>query len=287
VIEPYLITAFTVAVVPFLPTEPVLLGMGVLAASGDASLVAVILVAALGCSISDHMLYAATRFTSGGTTNVLVRGKFGRTVLAWLDRNVTRWGPSLLVAGRWLPAGGTVGALLAGLLRWPLRRFTPISVIGSLLWSTYAVLLGYAGGAITGQPIVGLLCSLALALLAALAVRFFLGRHTTPADAEGTLAGLIVPDDAASLVDPDAPASLVVPDDAASLVVPDDVASLVIPLAVPDAVTALAVDMVVPDNAAALADDAPVLASRTPTSEPTTHFVIADLQSVAVVMASD
>jgi membrane protein DedA with SNARE-associated domain len=186
VIATYLLTAFVVALVPFLPTEPVLVGLGVLAATGEASLPAIIAVAAIGCALSDHMLYAVTRLTSGGTTHLLVRGKLGRTVLAWLQRNVTRWGPPLLVAGRWLPAGGTVGALLAGLLRWKLRRFTPVSVIGSLLWSAYATMLGYIGGAITGQPIAGLLVSLAVAVLGSLAVRFLLGRRDRSATPSGT-----------------------------------------------------------------------------------------------------
>ena len=43
-IAPYLITAFVIALVPFLPTEPVLVGLGVLAATGQASLAGVIAV---------------------------------------------------------------------------------------------------------------------------------------------------------------------------------------------------------------------------------------------------
>jgi hypothetical protein len=31
------------------------------------------------------------------------------------------------MAARWVPAGGTVGAVLVGMLRWRLRRFTPMS----------------------------------------------------------------------------------------------------------------------------------------------------------------
>lgn len=178
-IAPYLITAFVIAVVPFLPTEPVLVGMGVLAATGQANLAGVIAVAALGCVLSDHLLYAVTRLTSGGTTHLLVRGKLGRTVLGWLTRNVTRWGPPLLVAGRWLPAGGTLGALLAGLLGWKLSRFTPVSIVGSVLWSAYATMLGYVGGAVTGQPLAGLLVSLAVAVLGSLLVRSMLGRRTS------------------------------------------------------------------------------------------------------------
>ena len=161
-----LITLFVVALVPLLPTEPVLVGMGVLAAAshGRLSLVAVIVVAAIGCSISDHLLYFLGRFVGVRALDWLA-GKRPAVAAAsdWLSHHVTRWGAPILVVGRWLPAGGTIGAVLTGTLRWRLVRFTPASVIGSTLWSTYVALLGYLGGALTGQAITGFLVSLGVA----------------------------------------------------------------------------------------------------------------------------
>ena len=86
----------------------------------------------------------------------------------------------MLVAGRWLPAGGTIGALLAGASRWRLRRFTPASLTGASLWSLYATLLGYFGGSLTRQPLTGLLLSLGVATARAL-LTSVLARRTRPA----------------------------------------------------------------------------------------------------------
>jgi membrane protein DedA with SNARE-associated domain len=163
-----LITLFVVSLIPLAPTEPVLVGMGVLAASGRLSLPAVIITAAVACSMSDHLLYFFGRFAGARSLDKLHNRPSVMAANEWLTRHITKWGAPVLVVGRWLPAGGTIGALLTGTLRWKLARFTPASVIGSLLWSAYAALVGYFGGAITGQPVTGLLLSLGVAALLAL-----------------------------------------------------------------------------------------------------------------------
>jgi membrane protein DedA with SNARE-associated domain len=158
-----LITLFVVGLVPLAPTEPVLVGMGVFAASGHLPLAAVIATAAVACTLSDHFLYAVGRVAGAPALRKLGKRPSITAAHDWLSNRVTRWGAPVLVVGRWVPAGGTIGALLTGTLRWRLVRFTPASVIGSILWSTYVALIGYLGGALTGQPIAGLLVSLAVA----------------------------------------------------------------------------------------------------------------------------
>jgi membrane protein DedA with SNARE-associated domain len=175
-----LITVFVVAVVPLVPTEAVLVGMGVLAASTGVSLLGVIAVAAVGCSLSDHVLYLLGRVAGGRVLGWWGGRSSGAAAMAWLTRNVTRWGPPVLVVGRWVPGGGTVGAVLVGMLRWRLRRFTPTSAVGSLLWSTYAALLGYIGGSVTGQPVTGLLVSLAVAAVVGLLAKVVIRRTQRP-----------------------------------------------------------------------------------------------------------
>jgi membrane protein DedA with SNARE-associated domain len=179
------ITMFLVAVIPLAPTEPVLAAMGVLAASQHMAPLGAIVVAAVGCSLSDHLLYAIGRFAGGPALTRLRRKPAVDAATQWLIRNSTRWGVSILIVGRWLPAGGTVGALLAGTLRWPLARFTPTSLTGATLWSTYVALLGYLGGSIISQPVVGLGLSLGLATLFGLTASVLLQRaHRRHAAAE-------------------------------------------------------------------------------------------------------
>jgi membrane protein DedA with SNARE-associated domain len=158
-----LVTLFVVGLVPLAPTEPVLVGMGVFAASGKLPLLWVVVVAAVACTLSDHLLYVIGRIAGVRALRRLSGKPSVAAANDWLSRRLARWGAPILVVGRWLPGGGTIGAVLTGTLRWPLARFTPASVIGSTLWSAYVALIGYVGGALTGSYVTGLLVSLAIA----------------------------------------------------------------------------------------------------------------------------
>jgi membrane protein DedA with SNARE-associated domain len=191
-----LITLFLVGLVPLAPTEPVLVGMGVFAASGQLPLVWVIVVAAVSCSISDHLLYAVGRIAGVRVLQRLSSKPSVTAANAWLSARVTKWGAPILVVGRWLPAGGTIGSILTGTLRWRLVRFTPSSVVGALLWSVYVALIGYFGGAITGEPLTGLLLSLGVAAVLGIGFSIVIQRahhhRTRPAKDTGIGDGTLV-----------------------------------------------------------------------------------------------
>ncbi|MEU4739053.1 DedA family protein [Actinosynnema sp. NPDC023658] len=160
-----LVVLFLVALVPMAPTEAVLIGCGVLAASGDLPLHAVIAVAALGCTLSDLVNFSIGRGLGMRALTRFSRRPRPRAVVAWTASQLATRGESILVAVRFVPGGGIVGALLAGSLRWPVRRFAPIAVVGAALWSAYTAVLGYFGGQLFSNPLVATLVSLAVAAL--------------------------------------------------------------------------------------------------------------------------
>lgn len=141
-----LVVLFVVAVVPMAPTEAVLIGCGVPAASGDLPLPAVIAVAALGCTLSDLVDFAVGRGVGGRALTRFGRRPGPRAVVSWTAARLAERGEPVLVAVRFVPGGGLVGAVLAGSLRWPVRRFAPVALVGAALWSTYTAVLGYFGG---------------------------------------------------------------------------------------------------------------------------------------------
>jgi membrane protein DedA with SNARE-associated domain len=174
-------TVFLVAVVPLAPTEAVLIGCGVLAASGRLSPLPVVAVAALGCAVSDLVNYRVGRTVGGRALRRLRQRPSGRVAVDWLTRQVARHGGPILIAARFVPGGGIAGAVLTGALHWPVRRFLPVSAAGSILWTVYAVLIGYAGGTLVTDPVLGMLLSVAVA--AALSVLAgALARASTPAE---------------------------------------------------------------------------------------------------------
>ena len=160
-----LLTMFVVAVVPLVPTEAILTSFAVLVATSHGNPLPLLAVSAIGCSISDHVLYGFGRFGGARVLDRVSRRPSATAVVDWVSRNIDRWGVPILIAGRWLPAGGTVGAVLAGTLRWKLARFSPTSLAGSTLWSAYVITLGYLGGTVAGDPVTGMILSLGVALL--------------------------------------------------------------------------------------------------------------------------
>ncbi|MFJ6670265.1 hypothetical protein ACIQMJ_04040 [Actinosynnema sp. NPDC091369] len=52
---------------------------------------------------------------------------------------------------------------MAGALRWPLRRFAPVALVGAALWSAYTATLGYVGGQLFTDPVVATLISFGVA----------------------------------------------------------------------------------------------------------------------------
>jgi membrane-associated protein len=160
-----LLTMFVVAVVPLVPTEAVLTSLAVLTATSHGDPVSLLVVSTLGCCASDHILYGFGRFGGARVLDRVSRRPSATAVVGWVSRNINRWGIPILIAGRWLPGGGTIGAVLAGTLRWRLARFSPTSLIGSTLWSGYVILLGYLGGTVAGDPVTGMIVSLGVAAL--------------------------------------------------------------------------------------------------------------------------
>ncbi|EHR53239.1 putative membrane-associated protein [Saccharomonospora marina XMU15] len=165
-----LLLLFGVAAVPFVPTEVALIGMGVAAAERDASLAPAIVVAVAGCLLCDYVLYEVGR--RGGATalaRMSGRPRVG-TGVRWIEQHAGRRPMAVLVVARWLPAGGTVGSLLAGSLRWPRSVFLPASATGVTLWCTYTATLGYLGGRLFAEPLVSFAASGLVALLLTVAV---------------------------------------------------------------------------------------------------------------------
>jgi membrane-associated protein len=160
-----LVVLFLVAVVPLAPTEAVLIGAGVLAASGEVPLYLVVAVAAAGCLASDMINFTMGRRMGMRALDRVNRNAKARAMVVWTADQLGSKGETILIAARFLPAGGIVGALLAGALKWPLRRFVPVAAVGSAVWSLYPATMGYIGGQIIDEAWLAMLLSFSVAML--------------------------------------------------------------------------------------------------------------------------
>ncbi|MEV0721933.1 DedA family protein [Micromonospora purpureochromogenes] len=152
---------------PAVPGETVVITAGVFAAGGEPNIVAVIVTAALGALVGDHISYGIGR---GGGAHRLARlpaESRRRTSSEWARRAVDRRGGMILMTSRYVPGGRTAVTLTMGAVRYPLRCFLLFDAFAAGTWGTYCALLGYFGGlAFERDPIKALLAGVGLSLAA-------------------------------------------------------------------------------------------------------------------------
>ncbi|WP_230423160.1 DedA family protein [Prauserella cavernicola] len=155
------------ALLPFMPSETTVMTVAVLLGSDLVGLAVLAVVAAVGAWAGDLLGYGIARRAGPRTLERLQRGEKGRQRYEWAREKVHRHGTVLIVAGRYLPGGRVASALATGSLRYPLDRFAALDIVGTTIWATYSVLVGYLGAAqFAGEPSKGLLLAFAIGLLA-------------------------------------------------------------------------------------------------------------------------
>ncbi|MET8120942.1 DedA family protein [Micromonospora sp. NPDC005189] len=152
---------------PAVPGEAAVITAGVLAADGGhPNLVLVIVTAAIGALVGDHISYTIGR---GGGANRLARlpdGSRRRASSEWARRAVDRRGGIILTTSRYVPGGRTAVTLTMGAVRYPRRAFLLYDSIGAITWALYCGLLGYFGGlAFERDPVRGVLVGVGLSVI--------------------------------------------------------------------------------------------------------------------------
>ncbi|MGC1211330.1 MAG: DedA family protein [Micromonospora sp.] len=150
---------------PAIPGETVVITAAVFAPGGEPNLVGVIVVAALGALVGDHVSYAIGR---GGGAHRLARlpaDSRRRASSEWARRAVDRRGGLILTTSRYVPGGRTAVTLTMGAVRYPLRCFLLYDTLATGSWGIYCGLLGYFGGlAFERDPLRGLLVGVGLSV---------------------------------------------------------------------------------------------------------------------------
>jgi membrane-associated protein len=109
---------------PMIPGEAVVLTAGVFAAaSGAPNLPLVIVSAAAGVWVGDHIAYALGRSVLG--SKLVMRSRRLRQAAAAAGRQLDRRGGGLIVTSRFIPGGRYTMNVVSGMTRFPLARFSP------------------------------------------------------------------------------------------------------------------------------------------------------------------
>lgn len=170
-----LIVLFTLALVdgffPAVPSESLVITVAaVVAAGGGQSLLAVVLVAAVGAFVGDQVAFSIGRLIPLERIPFLNRGAAAR-VVAKVRATVDRRPAPLLVGARFVPGGRVAVNVAAGAVGFPRVTFAKIDVVAVLLWASYGVLLGVAAGAfLKAHPVLAALVGTTLGVLMGFAV---------------------------------------------------------------------------------------------------------------------
>jgi membrane-associated protein len=156
------------AVLPIVPSESTLIAAGVVAGVGGLNLAAVILLGAAGAFVGDNAGYGLGRALDDRVRRLLFTGERGRKRLHFIEGAFERRGGSLILVGRFIPGGRTAVTFTAGATDYLYARFVVFAIIAAFTWSTYATLLGYAGGkAYENEPLKALLFGFGIAIVGA------------------------------------------------------------------------------------------------------------------------
>jgi membrane protein DedA with SNARE-associated domain len=153
------------AFLPVVPSETLIITAGVYAANGETILLLVIAFSAAGAFCGDHVSYSIGRFAGGRLARWIRSGRRRRAGYDRAARIFDERGGLVIIIARYIPGGRTTATLLMGIVRYPLRYFTPFDAVASVLWASYAGLIGYLGGsAFEEDPVKGLILGFGIAL---------------------------------------------------------------------------------------------------------------------------
>lgn len=154
------------ALIPLLPSETVVIALGVATAgSTDPRIGVLVALAALGAFLGDNAAYLIGRRFGPAVERRLLAGERGQHRRAWAQRSLDRFGARLIVACRFVPGGRTAVTLTCGVVGFPRRRFVAATACAAIIWASYAFFLGRLGGKVfESREWLGLLLALGLAL---------------------------------------------------------------------------------------------------------------------------
>ena len=131
-----------------IPSELVMPFAGALAHSGEFSLAAVLVINSTAALVGSALCYWLGR--AGGKPLLLRYGKFigvRRKDIERTESYFARHGRATVLIGRFLPVIRHIISIPAGIARMPLVPFFTQTFVGSTIWGTVLILVGYELGA--------------------------------------------------------------------------------------------------------------------------------------------
>lgn len=156
---------------PLLPSETLLVALGVVAAgTGTPNLYLLILAGAAGAIAGDQVAYRLGRRIGTERFAWMRRPRF-RRLFSFAGRELEVRGAMLIFTARYVPVGRVVVNLSSGATGFSYRRFTVLDTAGCLTWASYSVAIGVVAGAwFHDNQLLGITISVGLAIVMGLLI---------------------------------------------------------------------------------------------------------------------
>jgi membrane-associated protein len=135
------------AIVPIVPSETVVIALGVATAgSADPRIAVLLALAAGGAFAGDNIAYLIGRRFGPAAERRIFAGQRGQRRRAWAQGMLSRFGAGLLIICRFIPGGRTAVTVTCGIVGYRRRSFVFATACAAVIWVTYAYSLGRLGG---------------------------------------------------------------------------------------------------------------------------------------------
>jgi membrane-associated protein len=160
------------AILPFLPSETLLIALGVATAGSDDPRIALlVLLAACGAFAGDNLCYLIGRRFGPAAERRVFAGEKGQRRRAWAQNALDRYGARLIILCRFIPGGRTAVTLTCGVVGYRRRTFVLATACAGVIWALYSFLIGRLGGhAFEDRPWAGFLLALGVVIAISLLV---------------------------------------------------------------------------------------------------------------------
>jgi membrane-associated protein len=155
------------AILPVLPSETVVIALGVATAgSADPRIAVLGTLAACGAFAGDNLGYILGRRFAPAAERRFFAGQRGSRRRAWAEGVLDRFGVLVIIVCRFLPGGRTAVTLTCGIVGYRRSAFVAATACAGVIWAGYAFFIGRLGGqTFADRPWAGLLLALGASLV--------------------------------------------------------------------------------------------------------------------------
>lgn len=161
---------------PFVPGETLVVTLAALAAGGQGpEVVTVLLVAVVATIVGDGIAFLIGRRV-GVTRWKWMRRRRVSGAFAWAASGISARPAMFFLTAKFVPVGRVAVTMTGGATGFPVRRYLPLSITASIVYTSYHVAIGYVAGTwFAANPLLAIAAAIACVLVLGLAIDGTLG----------------------------------------------------------------------------------------------------------------